>query len=88
MNRTSNADASRRSSLPVFMAAVILLAALAALSLLTLGFVGVIVALTLLLAAFIGFQYLLWGWWLGPLLLAQERVREESSLREPESEAN
>ena len=59
-------------------AAMLLLACVAVLSLLTLGFVGVIVAIVICLALVIGLQYVLWGWWLTAYLQRQEAAASSS----------
>lgn len=71
-----------RSLLPLSLALLLLLAVLAALSLLTLGFVGVVIAIVLALGIFIASQYLIWGWWLGPYLRAQEEARQSAEDRD------
>jgi hypothetical protein len=76
MNDSRDLNSMWRSFLPLSLALLLLLAVLAALSLLTLGFVGVVIALVLAMGIFIASQYLLWGWWLGPYLRAQERLRQ------------
>lgn len=53
------------SFVPLVLAFLLFGAVVAALSLLTMGFVGLIVAVVFGLAAFIAVQYLIWGWWLG-----------------------
>ncbi len=67
------------SFVPLMLAFIVLSAAVAVLSFLTLGFVGVILASAFALAAFIGFQYLLWGWWLGPMIQQSEAASERAS---------
>ena len=76
MQRSDHASRQSGSFVPLMLALIVLSAAIAVLSFLTLGFVGVILALAFALAAFIGLQYLLWGWWLGPLIQASEAARE------------
>ena len=53
------------ATIPLMMAFIVATFVVAVLSLLTLGFAGVILGIGLLMSAFIASQYLLWGWWLG-----------------------
>ena len=50
---------------------------IAVLSLLTLGFAGVVLAVAMLMATFIAIQYLVWGWWLGDWIRRQQDRNEE-----------
>ena len=79
MQRTED-DAPLRggSLLPLLLALIVLSAVIGVLSFLTLGFVGVVLGLALLLAAFIALQYLIWGWWLGPWIARRESSRFDS----------
>lgn len=74
----SSTPPSKRSLIPVLMAAMLLLACVAVLSLLTLGFAGVIVAIVICLALVIGLQYVLWGWWLTAYLQRREAAASSS----------
>lgn len=76
MNPPPGKPSPTKSFVPLMLAGILLTACLATLSLLTLGFAGVIVALALLLAAFIASQYLLWGWWLGKFIREREEAAE------------
>ena len=67
------------SFLPLLLAFILASAVIGTLSILTLGFVGVIVAVVACMAAFIGLQYLLWGWWLG------QAIRDESEAEDVDS---
>jgi hypothetical protein len=77
MPRSDQSDARRSSVIPLLLALVVLSAAIAVLSFLTLGFFGAVLGLAFALAAFIGLQYLIWGWWLGPWIERAERLRQE-----------
>lgn len=78
--RRSDDDSSARggSLVPLLLAFIVLSAVIGVLSFLTLGFVGVMLGLTLVLAAFIALQYLIWGWWLGPWIARRESSQRES----------
>jgi hypothetical protein len=76
MQPSEKPQTGRSSVVPLLLALVLLSAAIAILSMLTLGFVGVMVALAGALVAFVGFQYLLWGWWLAPLIERREQTSE------------
>jgi fatty acid desaturase len=85
MPRSDESVARRSSVVPLLLALVVLSAAIAVLSFLTLGFFGAVLGLAFALAAFIGLQYLLWGWWLGPWIERAERLREEERDRDDAS---
>ena len=64
------------AAIPLILAFIIACFAVAVLSLLTLGFAGVVLGVALLMAAFIAFQYLLWGWWLSDLIRKRQEEDE------------
>ncbi|MCP4190712.1 MAG: hypothetical protein GY768_08795 [Planctomycetaceae bacterium] len=78
-------DSTFRNLLPLVLAFLLGGAVLAALSALTMGFVGVIVAVVFGMAAFIAVQYLIWGWWLGDVIRQDDATREISEEGETES---
>jgi hypothetical protein len=78
MQRSDDSSARGGSLVPLLLAFIAVSAAVAVLSFLTLGFVGVILGLALALAAFIALQYLLWGWWLGPWIARREEAHNAS----------
>ena len=69
------------SFIPLVLAFVLAGLVIAGLSVLTLGFVGMVVAIVFGMAAFIAVQYLIWGWWLGQAIRddfeAEEREQDE-----------
>ena len=65
------------SFIPLVLAFLLAGAVIATLSLLTMGFVGVIVAVVIGLAAFIALQYLIWGWWLGKVIREDDKSERE-----------
>ena len=65
------------AAIPLILAFIIGCFAIAVLSLLTLGFAGVVLGVALLMAAFIAFQYLLWGWWLSDLIRQRQQKEDE-----------
>ncbi|MDG2380920.1 MAG: hypothetical protein P8N76_04545 [Pirellulaceae bacterium] len=78
-------ESTFRSLLPLVLAFLLGGGVLAALSALTMGFVGVIVAVVFGMAAFIAVQYLIWGWWLGDVIRQDEAARKSSEGRESDS---
>ena len=70
----------RGSWLAILLAGGLLSTALVVLNFLTLGFLGPVLLIAAIMAAIITLQYVLWGWWLQPLL---RRAQEEDALREP-----
>ena len=72
------------SFIPLVLAFILAGLVIAALSILTLGFVGMVVAIVFGMAAFIAIQYLIWGWWLGQAIRddfeAEEREQEPDEL--------
>jgi Zn-dependent protease with chaperone function len=65
------------AAIPLILAFIIACFAIAVLSLLTLGFAGVVLGVALLMAAFIAFQYLLWGWWLSDLIRKRQQKEDQ-----------
>jgi hypothetical protein len=82
MQRSDDSSARGGSLLPILLAFVVLSAAIGVLSFLTLGFIGLILAMALALAAFIASQYLLWGWWLGPWIARRENAQNDADSSE------
>ena len=70
----------RGSWLGILLAGGLLSTTLVVLNFLTLGFLGPMLLIGAIMAAIITLQYVIWGWWLHPILKrAQE---EEDALRE------
>jgi dolichol kinase len=72
----------RRSATTIVLAALggFLLFGLFVLAMIPLGAFGVFVAAVAVVFALVGgLQYLLWGWWLGPMLRAKVRADGEDS---------
>ena len=81
MNQPPETPPRPGSFIPLVLAFILAGLVIAALSVLTLGFVGMVVAIVFGMAAFIALQYLIWGWWLGQAIRddfeAEEQERDE-----------
>ena len=73
MNRPPQPTPRVRSFLPLFLASVILTSGIGVLSLLTLGYFGLIVVIAAFFTATIAVQYVLWGRWLTRYLSRNDR---------------
>ena len=67
----------RRSVLSILLAFVLLGLASAVLFFLTLGSFGQVIAIGGIILLVIGFHYLVWGWWLGKIIQAEEQEMDE-----------
>ena len=85
MNSPPEKESAVRTLVPLVLAFLLCGAVLAALSMLTMGFVGLIVAVVFGMAAFIALQYLIWGWWLGDVIRQDDAAREEAEIRKSKS---
>ena len=79
----SNKPATAVSLILAFVLASLVVALL---SVLTLGFVGVVVGIGLLMTAFIAFNYVLWGRWLGAYVRRREAEEEADRQGAPPEE--
>lgn len=70
---------SKSSNTPMILGILTGACALAGLSLLTMGYVGVVIAVVMGLFLIVALHYLVWGWWLGQLIHedAQEKRKHE-----------
>jgi len=75
------------SWLAVFLALFVVIVSGIVLFVLTLGAAGILVAVAAGVFAFIGFQYLLWGRWLGPMIQRDEQARLLAQASEGEPSA-
>jgi fatty acid desaturase len=68
----------RGSWLGILLAGGLLSTTLVVLNFLTLGFLGPLLLIVGIMAAIITLQYVIWGWWLHPIL---KRAQEEEDAR-------